>query len=167
MKINVYVDDALVGTRSGCDMQIGDEPCKKTSTATPFFYDGLPRDICESCMVQMAPGNARPIFKTNNYDSITEKHVTSRGADAVALPVEPPIEEAPALPVPAFPSCPKCGERAFTVIQCVAETKAYGWDSSSFAFKLEGDAAIEHSAVCRCRSCGEEGLGDLLAGWIS
>lgn len=167
MKINVFVNDVQVGSRAGCDVQVGEGSCGKVSTGTPFFYEGLPRDICEACMLQVGPGKQKLVFKSTHYDSSVERHSTSSSSTAtVTTPAEQPPADVPLLPAPAFPSCPKCGDRAFAVVQHIAETKAYDWDAGAFKFKAAGDASIDQKTAYRCRSCGEEGLNDILAGWI-
>lgn len=172
MKVNVFVNDIPVGSRTGCDVLVDNDSCKKTSVGTPFYHEGLPRDICEMCMAQMIPGKPMPTFNTNHYDFYTERHMTGgpRENDAANLPEpnlpEEPPPPPPPPPPPAFPTCPRCGERTFVITQNIAEVKVFDWDPGSFKFRPVGETAIEQKTHYRCQKCGEEGLAALLTGWI-
>lgn len=162
MRVNVFVDGVQVGIRDGCDVLVGEDSCKKASVGSPFFYENMPRDICEACMIQMAPGKPLLKFKTSHYDSINEKFSTKTNSAAEKIPEAPSEPEAP-----KFPTCPYCGERSFSISQVLVESKQYDWDAPTVSFKFVGEPGVDQKVLYHCKKCSKEVPSELLSSWIS
>lgn len=166
MKINVFVDGVQVGTREGCDVLCGDEPCKKPAVGGNFFHEGLPRNICLECM--QSAGRTLLKFKTSKYDTIEDRYSVAPAEPAKEPEPEPAAEteEAQSEAPVGFPACPSCNERSFSVQQSVSETKDYDWDKDAFKFVKVGDPHEEQTALVKCRACGADVPSKILSGWI-
>lgn len=167
MRVNIFVDGAQVGSRIGCDVRSGSGSCGKTAAAGGnLFHGGQPRDICEACMVQLAPGLLPFEFASSRYDTADERYATA----SIEASVGPAVEGAEAIEAvsaPAFPSCPHCGARAFAVSQVLIEATRYDWDGAALSFRRSGPPMVEQQVWHHCAACNEAVPAELLQAWIS
>lgn len=64
MLISIFVDGAQVGTRTGCDVLVGDQLCKKASVGAPYWF---------------LYGKPPPKWRGQN-DGVTHLHVAAQGS---------------------------------------------------------------------------------------